>query len=180
MRLFIAIPLPETILNSIIKLQEPIRGIKWQKKVEQMHLTLRFLGETPQTELAGLQIELNTILMNRFTIQIEGVGVFPHQRSPRVIWAGIRKSKPLMELQQKVETRCRRSGFKPEKRSFKPHITFGRVKKASAKQVQTFIEGKKVNLLSRQFNVTHFNLYRSDLNRSGAVHSLIERYLLSG
>jgi 2'-5' RNA ligase len=138
------------------------------------------LGETPQSELAGLQIELNTILMNRFTIQIEGVGVFPHQRSPRVVWAGIRTSKALMKLQQKVETQCRRAHFKPEKRSFKPHITFGRVKEASPKQVQTFIESKKANLLSRQLCVTRFNLYRSDLNRSGAVHSLIERYLLSG
>jgi 2'-5' RNA ligase len=177
MRLFIAIPLPKTILQSLIKLQEPVQGIKRQKP-GQMHLTLRFLGETPTKELPELKAELSLIQMKPFTLQIEGMGVFPDERSPRVVWGGVRKSAELMELQRKVETSCRRSGFDAENRPFKPHITFGRVKKASRKQVKSLVESEQAKSLSGQMHVERFNLYRSKLNKNGAVHSVVESYLL--
>jgi 2'-5' RNA ligase len=179
MRLFIAIPLPKTILQFLIKLQEPIRGIKWQKTC-QMHLTLRFLGETSPKELPELIAGLQSIQRAPFSLQIEGVGVFPGERSPRVIWAGVRKSQQLLELQQRVETSCQKAGFDAERRPFKPHITFGRVKKASRKRIKYLIESDQARSLSQQTHVERFNLYRSELNKNGAVHSVVESYLLGG
>lgn len=85
-----------------------------------------------------------------------------------------------MNLQQKIETCCQRAGFKAEKRSYKPHITFGRVKGAAAKQVKEFIESKKARSLFLQTEVDHFNLYRSELNKTGAIHHVIDEYLLEG
>jgi 2'-5' RNA ligase len=177
MRLFIAVPLSEEVLESILDLREPIRGTKWQKP-SQMHLTLRFLGEAKQERFEEIKETLKSIHLEKFTIDIKDVGVFPDKRSPRVLWAGVRKSEELLKLQKKVEKCCQQAGFKPEKRSYKPHITFGRVKKASKKQMEEFIESDRVKTLSTEMDVPCFNLYRSELRDSGARHSVIQEYSL--
>jgi 2'-5' RNA ligase len=177
MRLFIAVPLSEEVLESILELREPIRGIKWQKP-SQMHLTLRFLGEAKQERFAEIKETLESIQLEKFTIGIKGVGVFPDKRSPRVIWAGIKKSEELLELQEKVEKCSRNAGFQPEKRPYKPHITFGRVKNATKRQVRSFIESDRAKALSTKMDVPCFNLYRSELRDDGARHSVMQEYSL--
>src|SRR5699024_1758076 len=110
MRLFIALPLPGDIIQTLIKFREPIRGIKWQKP-EQIHLTLRFLGNTSQKQFSILKNKLDVIEMKPFSIRINHLGVFPNKRSSSVIWAGVEKSKPLADLQKLIEGQCRAADF---------------------------------------------------------------------
>lgn len=176
MRLFTALPLPNGVLQSLIKLREPVRGIKWQKP-GQMHLTLCFLGDTSRDLLPRLKAKLNSVEAKPFSIQVDHMDVFPDRQSPRILWAGIQKSKPLMDLQRTIERKCTNIGFKAERRPFKPHITLGRVKKASRNKVISILESEKPESLFLQTRVTQFNLYRSELKSEGAVHQVVEEYL---
>ncbi|HYW35366.1 MAG TPA: RNA 2',3'-cyclic phosphodiesterase [Balneolaceae bacterium] len=179
MRLFIAIPLPDHVKNVMIGLQESIDGIKWQSP-DQMHLTLKFLGETPRDELSTIYAQLENISQQEFILNVKGVGVFPNLRAPRVIWAGVKKSDPLAKLYRSVEKQCQNAGFEPEKRSFKPHITLGRVKGAPAHRVKRFVQKEQAAALTAQMTVDRFNLYRSKLTHAGAVHTVVKEFPLSG
>jgi 2'-5' RNA ligase len=178
MRLFIAIPLSENLKSKMTRIQKPVEGIKWQGR-DQLHLTLRFLGEASPDRLSVLRNQLGNIEQAPFRLNINGTGVFPNMRSPRIIWAGVKKSEPLDDLHEAVEKQCCSVGFDAEKRSFKPHITFGRVKSASVKVVKELLEsGQPEVSLSEIANC--FNLYRSETHPEGAAHSIIETYPLQG
>jgi 2'-5' RNA ligase len=176
MRLFIAIPLTENTKISIINFQRPVEGIRWQRR-GQLHLTLRFLGETSSNRLPDLRNQLDNIEQEPFLLNIKGAGVFPNLRSPRVIWAGVKKSELLGDLHEAIEEQCRAVGFDADKRSFKPHITLGRVKQASANVVKEVLEEGQADISSSE-RVDCFNLYQSDTRPEGAVHSIIETYSL--
>jgi len=178
MRLFIATPLTARVKEILAECNGRIRGIKWQTEA-QMHLTLRFLGETSDERLADLKPRLEKIQQSAFSLHIKGSGIFPNMRSPRILWAGVEKTEPLRKLQKKVEKQCRAVGFEAEKRSFHPHITLGRVNEtASARQVRAFIEGTKMNQLDLSMPVSAFCLYRSKLRKECAVHTVLETYQL--
>jgi 2'-5' RNA ligase len=178
MRLFIAIPLPDNIKKKLLNLQEPIRGVKWQK-ANQMHLTLRFLGEVSDEWHTTLKSGLSAIKQQPFTLNINGAGVFPNLRRPKVIWVGVEKSKPLAKLHNAVEKQCIEAGFEAEKRTFTPHITIGRVKRTSTRQIKTFIKSSPIKSFSLELKVDCFNLYRSELLAEGAKYTVIEGYRLT-
>jgi 2'-5' RNA ligase len=178
MRLFIAIPLSKNLKNRIIKMQKPVEGIKWQGR-DQLHLTLRFLGEASSDRLSELSKQLGNIKQEPFSLNIKGTGVFPNLRSSQVIWAGVRKSKLLGDLYEAVEKQCQAVGFDAEKRPYKPHITLGRVKRAPGNDVRKLLKSSESEISSSEV-VNGFNLYQSETLPEGAVHSIIEAYPLQG
>lgn len=177
MRLFIAIPLPKEVKQQLLHLQQPIEGIRWQHP-EQMHLTLKFLGEVDQQETGELLSALVNIDHPRFMISIEGMGGFPKNKQPTVIWVGIEGNELLTGLHQKIEEACWEIGIAPERRAYIPHITLGRVKNGSRQVINAFVN------LHQKFSVeavpvNEFVLYQSELHPDGARHSRMQTFALS-
>lgn len=168
MRLFIAIPLPDSVIQQLIELQQPIDGVRWQNR-NQFHITLKFLGETDPERVSGLQQSLEKIDLPAFSITLSGFGYFPKGKQPRVLWAGIRKNESLAQLHQRVEKSCTALGFDAENRPFKPHITLARVDGTSRRDVMSFINQHK-KFRMPEVPVDEFVLYESKLHPKGAKH----------
>ncbi len=132
LRLFIAIDVPERIKRDIGEftgiLKKYDADVKWVKP-ENIHITLKFLGSTPDTLTGDIRESLQSIASpyDPFYINIQGAGVFPNNKYPRVLWAGIADSALLKELRDGIERNLSRFGFPREEREFHPHLTLGRV-----------------------------------------------------
>ena len=126
MRMFVAIALPETIRAACERLQQGVPGARWVPP-ENMHLTLRFLGEVGGGDFDDLMHALADVVVPPFEIEVAGVGHFETRQVPTTLWAGIKPSPELKHLQAKVERAVRSIGLPPETRKFVPHITLARL-----------------------------------------------------
>lgn len=177
MRLFIAVPLPKEVKNVLIDLQEPIDGVRWQRE-QQMHLTLKFIGEANTQLTKSLQKRLSEIEYSTFTIRLKGLGYFPERSHPKVLWVGLRENLSLKELQQKVEEKCHEVGIAPESRPYKPHITLCRVQGASKRTINAFFNKHK-KFEVEDIWVDQFVLYESKLHPDGARHRRVQTFSLN-
>ena len=154
---------------------EPVRWVR----PETVHLTLRFLGETPSARLDPLlrSTEASARSWSPFDLHMHGMGCFPDLRRPRIVWIGASDSiGSLLSIAQELERIVRMEGFAPEQRSFSPHLTVARVKdRLSAEGAQRFgsflRDSCKVDFGSMR--VESVDLMRSDLKPTGPVYSLI-------
>jgi RNA 2',3'-cyclic 3'-phosphodiesterase len=185
MRTFIAIPLPDECRTLLDRMQQKLRSfgadVRWVA-IPSIHLTLKFLGETDPDVISKLSesLESDTQSQRSFSLRLHGLGSFPDQKNPRVIWCGIDgETGNLSHLQQQVETTCDRFGFAPENRDFHPHLTLGRVN--GKRNLQLLIECIKMGMdLESSFTADHFNIYKSTLKPQGAVYSILKTITLSG
>ncbi len=133
MRAFIAVEISEAARTGVARLQEQLKtagaDVNWVEP-QNLHLTLKFLGEIEESRVPELTAALSTSLQTPpFTFTLEGTGAFPRTEHPKVLWAGINEGKePLIELAREVEAACGRCEFPPEERPFSPHLTIGRVR----------------------------------------------------
>lgn len=175
MRLFVAIPLPDIVIEKLCSLNKPMPGLKWTNP-EQYHLTLRFLGDVTLKEKEQVCNRLGTIRQEAFEMDVDGFGFFPNARRPRVIWAGVVPNPELMRLQEKVEDVCRDVGFEAENRSYVPHITIAKIKDRPDELDSFLTRNQDFSITS--IPVNRFNLYRSKLQKQKAVHTVIKSYEL--
>lgn len=137
MRLFVAIELDEQARDLLADYQRRLsdldRAVRWVRP-EQIHLTLKFLGEVPDAQVLQVAKALDTLAEHAaFDFEMEGVGYFGSRHSPRVIWAGVHMPNPaLTALQKGCEEVLSPLGYPPEGRAYSPHLTLGRVKDFSA------------------------------------------------
>ena len=184
MRTFIAIPIPEACLRMLGRLQQDLRAcrpeVRWVA-TSSIHLTLRFLGEAKPEILPELakSIEIAVEKQAGIDLRLHGLGCFPNQRNPRVIWCGIEgETERLVKVQQSVETACASFGFAPEDRDFHPHLTLGRVK--GKRNLQPLLDCINIGSeLECKFKADHFNIYKSTLNPQGAVYTVLKTIVLS-
>lgn len=169
MRLFVAIPLPDEVKRHMVELQGEVQGVRWVP-TEQMHLTLRFLGDTGEATLQRLCDELVAVAFAPFTFDAAGTGCFPSRKKPRVLWAGVSAGEELTRLQHEIEQRVQALGFEPENKPFHPHITLGRCKAADPGHVSRFLDRNRDRQLG-SVAVTSFSLFSSTLGRQGARHT---------
>lgn len=140
LRLFWAVGLPPAVREKLAAVQELFRGlpldVKWVER-ENLHITVRFLGETG----AHLVEPLTAAVAERvaetaaFRLQLGGIGAFPSVQKPRVLWVGIRNFEPLVALNRLVEEAVRSLGFPPESKPYSPHLTIGRFRTATGAKV---------------------------------------------
>jgi RNA 2',3'-cyclic 3'-phosphodiesterase len=183
MRTFIAIPLPDECRTMLDKMQLDLRScgadVRWAA-IPSMHLTLKFLGEADPEIIPKLEDSLASIarLQRSFALRLRGLGCFPNQKNPRVIWCGIEgEIENLIRLQQHVETACFQFGFARENRDFHPHLTLGRV--GGKRNLQALLDCIKMGSdLESGFKPDHFNIYRSILKPQGAVYSVLKTITL--
>jgi RNA 2',3'-cyclic 3'-phosphodiesterase len=129
-RLFIAIELPQTIRSAFASLLKELRAIapqvKWVR-AGNLHVTLKFLGETESAKLAALLNVLSTIRSPEpVHLKFRGLGFFPHEKRPRMFWAGMEASANLKTLAADIDQAVHRLGFPLEERPFTPHLTLAR------------------------------------------------------
>ncbi len=180
-RAFIAVDLPVEIqecLDHIVNSLKQGMGnvpVRWVAS-QNIHLTLKFLGDVSLNNLEVLQEALHQEAANHksMVISIGGVGAFPKIRSPRVIWVGVEAPPELEILQRGIDSQTTRIGYAPDRRPFSPHLTLGRVSRnASPQEVRKIgdvLTNQKVGFLGVA-RIRSVHLYRSDLRPDGAVYT---------
>lgn len=174
-RLFVAIRPPAVIRQQLLDVMGGVSGARWQTD-EQLHLTLRFIGEVNRHAAEDVVAALGAVHHPRFEIRVEGLGTFNRRGAPEVIWAGVQPHEPLHGLHKKVDQACARVGIAPDTRAFHPHITLARMKRGAG-PVGHLVTGSG-GFATPTFEVTHFGLFESQLTPEGAVYTQVERYAL--
>lgn len=173
-RLFVAIRPPETVREQLLDLMEGMPDMRWQSD-DQLHLTLRFIGEVERPVAEDLATALQHIRFDRFPLSLDGVGKFEHHRSG-ALWAGVRPKEQLKALNAKIERACQSAGLEPDRRAYHPHITLARWK-GRAPRLGAYLE-RHGGLTSEPWEASEFNLYESHLAHEGAHYEAIERFPL--
>lgn len=177
-RLFVAIDLTEDAKEAISCIRGGIPGVKWID-MAQLHLTLRFIGDTDDSMLREIREELAGVNSPSFSLVPRGVGHFPPRNDPRVLWVGIERNEALSSLQRLVVEALEKCGLEPERREFSPHITLARLKDTPLSRITPFLEKNRLFSLS-PVPVKEFHLYASVLSPRGAVHNRLVSYPLQG
>jgi 2'-5' RNA ligase len=166
-RLFVALEIPREVRERLAALQGGVPGARWASD-EQMHLTLRFIGEVDENVAHDIDDALAGIRARSFMLELTGVGEFGGKK-PRAIWAGVRANDALLHLQKKVETALQRIGLPPEERKFSAHVTLARMRAAPREKVVQFLTHHAL-FASGPFAVENFVLFSSHLGSGGSVY----------
>lgn len=194
LRLFIALNLPATVRERLGAVQQNLQGttgtrIKWVE-TENMHLTLEFLGEVPDTRVDLLKKILQQAAAGcpEINLSLKEIGAFPHWRNPRAIWAGLGGDTLLLgQLQGRLHQALLKQDFHLESKPYQPHLTLGRVKqrppKALAAKANLDLEktaAQQTGLLkSTTLTLNRVELMHSLLTRNGPVYTVLFRTFLS-
>ncbi len=177
-RLFVAIDLPDEVKRELARFRrEEIPGARWVP-VEQLHLTLRFIGEVDESTLQAIRQALGAVGAAPFPLAVQRVGHFPPRKTPHVLWVGADAGAPLTGLQGEVEAAVQTAGISAEHRPFSPHITIARLRETPPHIVAEF-EKQHQAFACAPFEVPAFYLYESTLTGKGAIHERVQIYPLS-
>jgi 2'-5' RNA ligase len=185
MRVFIAIPLPAQLKVKLIALQQEFRRFPldatWVRDAG-FHITLKFLGEVEPTQIPAI-VSCMVETAHRyppFALRFSGVGVFPHESRPRVLWVGIQdETGVLAQLQHALEETLAQIGYGAEDRSFTPHLTLARLKHVPRRgEFLTCVSAHREVSLGH-LQVDHLELLESQLHPAGARYSTIKAAYLA-
>jgi len=170
MRLFIAIEIPEDVKEYISELQKQIdtanNKISLVNK-DNIHLTLKFLGEVQTNDIETIKESLNKVKVKSFSVNLNDIGVFPNENYIRVIWVGLKPEETILELQKNIDGSLKNL-FKKEK-DFKTHLTLARVKFINNKE--DFIgQLKNIKVENKRIDISNFKLVKSTLTPEGPVY----------
>jgi 2'-5' RNA ligase len=179
MRCFIAIALPPPVRALLVRVQEALRradaDVKWVEE-ENLHLSLKFLGEMEEDALSRLKgiLSVEALRWPAMSLSYAGVGTFPERGEPRVVWAGCGGDvERLAALAGAVERAAEQVGVPRERKPFVAHLTVGRVKSGrNVRRLQSAIESQREVPLGRD-DVKEFVLYQSTLTNQGPIYEKI-------
>lgn len=175
-RLFVAIRPEAGIRAQLIAEMGGVQGARWQDD-DQLHLTLRFIGEVDRRMAEDITDALGGIRHPSFDIALDGAGLFDRKGRLDALWVGVTPQDALRTLHKKVDQALVRLGLPPEGRAYLPHITIARFGR-DAGSPAGFLETRG-GISSAPFPITHFCLFESTLGGEGAAYTLVERYPLS-
>ena len=184
-RTFIAINIPDMVRSEIAKFQSELKihraDVKWVRP-ESMHITLKFLGNVKEENMSEVARCVGEAAhgYKPFTVEVSGVGTFPNERRPRVLWIGVKSGAEILsELASRVDGALSGMGFEREKRRYSAHLTLGRVR--SPNRIQDVVNAMTVQgFEAKPFDVTELDVMKSELLRTGAVYTAMERIKLVG
>ncbi len=189
-RSFISIELPEPVRSHLAELQRLLRQsgnlpVKWVRP-ESIHLTLKFLGNVASSRVPELSEAISKAVdgFGPIDLKIGAPGAFPNARSPRVVWVGLEgQTDELSRLQASVERALNPLGFPPEKRSFAPHLTLGRVRDQARPDERRRLGEAVAGLdagAATGFRADSVNLMKSVLAIEGAIYTCLSTATLTG
>lgn len=183
MRTFIAIELPKEIKGRLAELQEGLEAsgadVKWVK-TENIHLTLKFLGEIDNKRLDKITAIIDSVAKDKksYLVRIGSVGAFPKINSPRVIWVGLQEGDAETKaITEELEEKISKTGIPKEKREFSSHITIGRTR--SGLNIEKLVQGLEILAAdfggeTLEFPVKKITLYKSTLTSSGPIYEILK------
>jgi len=180
-RTFIAIEIPDDVKSKMREVQDVLRksgaDVGWVRP-EGVHLTLKFLGNVEAGRIGELMASVSAAVSGTgpFELIVGGIGVFPNERSLRVVWLGLGGGMDaLASLYEKVEAVCETLGFKRESRPFRPHLTLGRVKSPRGRErlIRAVAELEKIE--AGRFTAGAVSVMKSELRPTGAVYTELGR-----
>ena len=177
MRLFVAIPLPDEIRTRLQMLQSGLSAARWVKP-ENLHLTLRFIGEVDGGLASDIDATLLALRGEAFELRLDGLGTFGEGWKLRVLWAGVAADERLALLQAKIERTLQATGLDPEGRKFKPHVTLARFNGGAPPRIENYL-GSHIGFQSQSFAVDRFVLYSSFLSHGGPIYCPEAEYPLT-
>jgi RNA 2',3'-cyclic 3'-phosphodiesterase len=180
MRLFVSLEIPSAVRESLAELLKSLRAVsprtRWVRP-ENLHVTLKFIGEVPETKLAAVRTALARVRSDQpVTLDFRGLGFFPNDKHPRVFWAGIEASPNLKSLAADIEVATKTLGTPEEPRSFSPHLTLARFEPPRmAEQLRAAIR-ENVGRDFGSVRTNQFHLIESKLKPSGAEYTTVESF----
>jgi 2'-5' RNA ligase len=185
-RLFVAIELPPNVRRALadhidlVRAAVPEAKASWVRE-ENLHLTLKFLGDTELTRVEALSqaVQRAANAVGPFELSIESCGAFPPGGQPRVLWIGVEDSSGhLASLHRILEDECARIGFAREQRPFQPHLTIARIRSPRGARSLLHVH-KEMNFDRETVVVSHLALIRSELRSEGSRHTVVARHQFS-
>jgi len=174
-RLFVGLELPEAIRNALSALEIGLPGAHWVPE-ENLHLTLRFIGDVDEGEANDFHDALTGVRAPGFKLTVAGTGVFETGQRPHTLWAAVNKCEALVRLQGKVESALVRAGCGREGRKFTPHITLARVRGTSMERLQPVLTA--LALVRAEAPIDHFTLFSSQLGSGDPLYTPEAEYPL--
>jgi 2'-5' RNA ligase len=179
-RLFVALEIPAEVRAGLAVLIREFRALapqlKWVR-AESLHLTLKFIGETESAKLDAIRAALATVgSSDALELTVQGIGFFPDDQRPRVLWAGIRAPTGLAQLAVEVDASLASLGLAREQRPFAPHLTLARL--AGARPPEPLLQAIQRGP-ARAFGtwqVTEFHLIESRLKPAGAEYTTLQSF----
>lgn len=176
-RAFVCLEVSDEVIKEVARVQELVGNQLFTGKMtelENLHLTLKFLGEIDEEKLEKVKEKLKSIKFENFEIKLCGIGVFSSKGSPRIVWIKL-GGKEIFELQKRIDDSLKEY-FKVEER-FMSHMTIARVRYVEDKK--GFLKHvKNIKVKEIKFKADNFFLKKSELKRSGPVYSAIEGYTI--
>lgn len=180
MRLFTGIDLPSDMLLRLERLISALRPealIKWSP-IDNLHITTKFIGEWAEARLPEIENALASApLPAPFDIEIRDLGWFPHERSPRVLWAGVHGGEPLRELARSTEQHLHETlGIAAENRPYEPHLTLARIKNpVPLQRLRSRVREMQPCPLG-SFKADRFVLFRSEPGSNASIYHKLHEY----
>ena len=186
-RVFCSIDIPQEVRVKVaehisaLKREVPEAQASWSRP-ENIHLTLKFLGDVPQRRVEQLSQAASRAVtgLDRFRIRLEQTGSFPKHGPPRVLWIGISDlDGTLGEMFARLEEECAKEGFKKESRPYRPHLTVARLRKPHGARTLAYAH-QGLEFGPAEFDVSELQVMRSELSPHGSKYSVISRHALGG
>ncbi|MGH7496224.1 MAG: RNA 2',3'-cyclic phosphodiesterase [bacterium] len=182
-RTFVALEFDPAVKQAIAEYLQPLEmladGISWVKS-RNLHLTLKFLGDTQAAQIPELAVSFGAICSHydSIRVQITGSGAFPDEKRPRVLWLGLKtETDALNQLAKEIDRACMHFGFQPESRSFAPHLTIGRVRNGAVTAILKAMRDRPFSSLATVFH--ECILMKSELQPAGSIYTPLHKFPLA-
>lgn len=178
-RLFVALRPPPAVRAALIEAMGEVPGVRWQDD-EQLHVTVRFLGEVERTVAEDAALALSQVVAPAPVARIDGVGTFAQRGRTDTLWARVAPPEPLAALHRKVDQALARAGIAPDTRRYLPHVTLARMPRTGhdAAALDRWL-AERAALATAPFALDFLYLYESHLGRDGARYEPVMRWPLA-
>lgn len=182
LRTFIAVRIPATpglraLHARLSQLGDRFRPVA----LDNLHVTLKFLGDTAEEKVPEIETRLKRVIEPQPAMQVRlsGVGAFPHERRPSVLWVGLAGAEALCRIAGELERELVGLGFAPEGRAFQPHLTLLRIKTRPPEELFTILRSE-ANAELGMAEIDHVEFIESELGPRGSRYTTLARIALNG
>ena len=185
MRLFVALEIPAAVRDNLAAQVAELRELsakvadkrpRWVRP-ENLHVTLKFIGEVSPAKLEGIRGALSAIRSDApVQIEFRRLGFFPNEQHPRVLWAGLDASPNLSSLARDIDGALETQGIARERRAFTPHLTLARFEPPGLHEKLRAAIQKNGAREFGSFQTREFYLIESKLKPSGAEYTTLASY----